>query len=47
MLKCEYDIFRPEEALIMDEEGIVGFSPAGDGKKVSLHALHTLLGLIV
>ena len=47
MLEYEYGISRSEESLVIDEEGIVEFSPAGEGTRVSLHALHTLLGLIV
>ena len=46
MLKVEYGKFRPEHLVVIDE-GIVKFSPAGEGIKVSLHAFHTLLGLIV
>ena len=47
MLKAEYSIFRPEGSLVIDEESIVEFSLAGEGTKVSLHALHMLLGLII
>ena len=46
MLEYEYGISRSEESLFIDE-GIVEFSLAGEGTKVSLHALHMLLGLIV
>ena len=47
MLKVEYGKFRREQCLLLIDEGIVEFSPAGEGTKVSLHAFHTLLGLIV
>ena len=50
MLKVEYGKFRREHYVLVihiDSEGIVEFSPAGEGTKVSLYAFHTLLGLIV
>ena len=49
MLKYEYGIFGPEELLVIVviNGNIVKFSLASEGTKVSLHALHTLLGLIV
>ena len=47
MLRVGCSTFQSEVLLRIDDKHVVEFLPAGMGIQVSLHALHTLLGLIV